>query len=79
MESFIENLNNLLNTGEIPNLMLPEDKDEIMNGVRPVCQELKIIDSLDNIAQLFINRVRENLHICLCMSPVGETLRVRCR
>ena len=36
-ESFIENLNNLLNTGEIPNLMLPEDKDEIINGVRPLC------------------------------------------
>lgn len=28
-EAFIENLNNLLNTGEIPNLWLPEDKDEI--------------------------------------------------
>lgn len=28
-ESFIENLNNLLNTGEIPNLMLPEDNDAI--------------------------------------------------
>lgn len=23
--------------------------------------------------------VRENLHICLCMSPVGAVLRVRCR
>lgn len=78
-ESFIENLNNLLNTGEIPNLMLPEDKEEINNGLRPVCNEKKIVDSLDNIASLFINRVRENLHICLCMSPVGETLRVRCR
>jgi dynein heavy chain len=78
-ESFIENLNNLLNTGEIPNLMLPEDKEEINNGLRPVCNEKKIIDSLDNIATLFISRVRENLHICLCMSPVGETLRVRCR
>jgi dynein heavy chain len=78
-ESFIENLNNLLNTGEIPNLMLPEDKDEITNGVRPVCQEKKILDTLDNINALFVARVRENLHICLCMSPVGETLRVRCR
>lgn len=36
-EAFIENLNNLLNTGTIPNLMLPEDIDEIQNGVRPVC------------------------------------------
>jgi len=78
-ESFIENLNNLLNTGEIPNLMLPEDADEITNGVRPICVQKKIVDSLDNIASLFTTRVRENLHICLCMSPVGDTLRVRCR
>lgn len=78
-ESFIENLNNLLNTGEIPNLLLPEDKDDITNGVRPVCVEKKIVDSLDNIQALFVSRVRENLHICLCMSPVGETLRLRCR
>jgi len=78
-ESFIENLNNLLNTGEIPNLMLPEDTDEITNGVRPICQQKKIIDSLDNIQNMFVSRVRENLHICLCMSPVGDTLRIRCR
>jgi dynein heavy chain len=45
----------------------------------PVCNEKKIIETPDNIASLFISRVRENLHICLCMSPVGETLRVRCR
>jgi dynein heavy chain len=35
-ESFIEDINNLLNTGEIPNLWKPEDKDKIINGVRPV-------------------------------------------
>jgi len=59
--------------------MLPEDKDEITDGVRPFCAEKKIVDTTENIQALFINRVRENLHICLCMSPVGETLRVRCR
>lgn len=78
-EAFIENLNNLLNTGEIPNLWLPEDKDEIVNGVRPICNERKIPDSIDNINALFVNLVREKLHICLCMSPVGDTLRIRCR
>lgn len=78
-ESFIENLNNLLNTGEIPNLMAQEDKDEITNGVRNICIQRKIPDTLDNINALFISLVRENLHICLCMSPVGDTLRVRCR
>lgn len=78
-EAFIENLNNLLNTGEIPNLWAPEDKDEIQNGVRPICIDRKIPDSMDNINALFINLVREKLHICLCMSPVGDTLRIRCR
>lgn len=38
-EGFMEDINNLLNTGEIPNLMLPEDKDKIINGVRPIVIE----------------------------------------
>lgn len=78
-ESFIEDINNLLNTGEIPNLWLPEDKDKIINGVRPVVIEMKKIDTIETINSTFISRVRDNLHITLCMSPVGDTLRVRCR
>jgi dynein heavy chain len=78
-ESFLEDINNLLNTGEIPNLMLPEDRDKIINGVRPIVIEMKKIDSIDVINQTFVSRVRNNLHIALCMSPVGDTLRVRCR
>lgn len=78
-ESFMEDINNVLNTGEIPNLMQQEDRDKIINGVRPIIIEMKKIDSIDVINQVFIQRVRDNLHICLCMSPVGDTLRVRCR
>lgn len=48
-ESFIEDINNLLNTGEIPNLLLPEDKDKIINGVRPVVIEMKKIDTIETI------------------------------
>lgn len=40
---------------------------------------MKKVDSIEVINQTFINRVRDNLHISLCMSPVGDTLRVRCR
>jgi dynein heavy chain, axonemal len=38
-ETFMEDINNVLNTGEIPNLMLPEDKDKIQNDVRPIVLE----------------------------------------
>jgi len=33
-ETFLEDLNNVLNTGEIPNLMLAEDKDKIIGDIR---------------------------------------------
>lgn len=35
-ESFLEDINNLLNTGEVPNLFTKkEDLDEIINDIRP--------------------------------------------
>ena len=33
----------------------------------------------DAVWAFFINRVREKLHIVLCMSPVGAAFRNRCR
>ena len=33
----------------------------------------------DAIFAHLIGRVRNNLHIVLCMSPVGEAFRTRCR
>ena len=78
-ETFLEDINNILNTGEVPNLMLQEDKDKIESEVRPIVIEMKLEPSTDIIKQFFVERVRENLHIALCMSPVGDDLRIRCR
>jgi len=33
----------------------------------------------DDPFKVFVERVKNNLHMVLCMSPVGELLRVRCR
>ena len=47
--------------------------------MRKVVTDMKKVDTMEILSQVFVDRVRENLHICLCMSPVGELLRVRCR
>ncbi len=34
MEQFLEDINNILNSGEVPNLFAKEDQDNIVNDLR---------------------------------------------
>ncbi len=38
-----------------------------------------IMDTMENLWDFFINKVRRYLHIVLCFSPVGDKFRVRAR
>ena len=78
-ETMLEDLNNVLNTGEIPNLFPADETDKIVSDMIEVCQADNIPETRDNCLAHFISRVRDRLHIVLCMSPVGDALRIRCR
>jgi dynein heavy chain len=78
-EGFLEDVSNILNAGEVPGLFANDELSKITEEVRPVAIAKNIPDTKDNIYRLFVNRVRDNLHIILLMSPVGNALRVRCR
>jgi len=78
-ESFLEDINNILNSGEVPNLFPPEEREKIINQLRPEAEQAGVHDTRENIYNFFITRVRNNLHIVLCMSPVGEKFRTRTR
>lgn len=78
-ESFLEDINNILNTGEVPNLWKAEDIDQICQDLRPLAAQMKREDNKDSLLELFVHQVRENLHIVLTFSPVGDKLRERCR
>ena len=77
-ESFLEDINNILNTGEVANLWAPEDIEEIINNVAPFTKEAGMFESRENNLKMFVFLVRENLHIVLTFSPVGTKLRTRC-
>ena len=38
-----------------------------------------ILDTMENLWEFFIDKVRRNLHIVLCFSPVGDKFRIRAR
>ena len=78
-ESFLEDINNMLNSGEVPNLWNTDEKDPLLNGIRAINAKLKRPEDPDTLYKTFVEQVRDNLHITLCMSPVGDALRVRCR
>ena len=78
-ESFLEDINNILNTGEVPNMWKAEEIDQIIQDLRPKAAQYKREDTKESILELFVHLVRENLHICLTFSPIGDKLRERCR
>ncbi|XP_069668946.1 dynein axonemal heavy chain 6 isoform X3 [Periplaneta americana] len=80
-EEFLEDINNILNSGEVPNLFdAAEEMEKVIQGARPNAKDAGISDGdRDRIFSFFINRVRRKLHLVLCMSPVGDAFRRRCR
>jgi dynein heavy chain len=78
-ETFLEDLNNILNAGEVPNLFPNDEAERIIGDVRPRAKENGRNEARDAVWLYFIELVRDKLHIVLTMSPVGSALRVRMR
>ena len=78
-ERFLVYINDLLSSGEIAELYTLEEKEAIINSVRTKVKGEGKVDTRDNCWNWFIDKVKENLHMSLCFSPVGESLRRRAR
>jgi dynein heavy chain len=56
-----------------------DELETIINGLRNEVKSAGQQDTRDNCWSFFIDRVRKQLKVVLCFSPVGTTLRVRAR
>ncbi|KAI9354083.1 dynein heavy chain and region D6 of dynein motor-domain-containing protein [Zopfochytrium polystomum] len=81
LESFLEDINNMLNTGEVPNIFPPDEKAAVIERVRAALSKdnPKFEATPAALYSQFIARCKENLHIVLCMSPIGDAFRNRLR
>jgi dynein heavy chain, axonemal len=75
-ECFVEDVNNLLNSGEVPNMFPYDERAAILELCREASRKAGL--ALETPAELwayFVDRTRANLHVALCMSPIGDAFR----
>ncbi|KAF7277359.1 hypothetical protein GWI33_008517, partial [Rhynchophorus ferrugineus] len=78
-ESFLEDLNNILNSGDVPNIYQPDELDKIYQGMKGTVQELGLSATKSILFSVYQKQVRSNLHTVITMSPIGEVFRARLR
>ena len=66
-EVFLEDINNILNSGDVPNIYPPEDLDKILNEMKPVVQDAGLQPTKANLFSAYTKRVRSNIHMVICM------------
>ncbi|KAM6931388.1 dynein axonemal heavy chain 10 [Xenentodon cancila] len=78
-EGFLELINDMLTSGIVPALFPDDEKESVLNQLRDEALKMGADPSKESIWQYFVNKSANNLHIVLGMSPLGDTLRARCR
>jgi len=81
-ESFLEDIQNTLNSGVVPNLFTADElgrmkEDGLM--IKKYKESGNTNEAPDVVNAWFFNRVKDHMHLSICMSPVGETFRSYCR
>jgi len=70
-EGFVEDINNILNAGDVPNIYVAEDMDAIVGACRSECQKRRIPPTKMNIFAQYVARVRKvrRLRVFLAVPP----------
>ena len=78
-EKFLIPINDMLSSGWISDLFPKEDYENMIQNLRNEAKGMGIKDTSENLTQYFLDKMRKNLHVVLCFSPVGEIMRIRSR
>lgn len=62
---------------QVPGMFAADERDAIMSDLREWVVAQGLPAGREGVWGAFIDRVRDNLHIVLAMSPVGDAFRAR--
>ena len=80
LESFLEDINNILNTGEVPNIFDDGERAEIASDLSAAARAEAVADQTPaGMFKFFVDRCRKNIHIVLAFSPIGDAFATRLR
>lgn len=66
-EVFLEDLNNILNSGDVPNIYPLDDLDRIYHEMKPSVQDAGMQPTKPNLFSAFTKRIRSNIHVVIGM------------
>ncbi|KAL2745195.1 dynein axonemal heavy chain 1-like [Vespula maculifrons] len=78
-EFMLEDLNNILNNGDVPNIYSSEELERIFQAMRGPVQQAGLQINRSNLFSTYLKVIRNNLHTIITMSPIGELFRARIR
>ncbi len=75
----MEDINNVLNSGDVTGIYQEKDYEDISTGCKLECVKKGIPPTKMNLFTQYLIRVKKNIHMIIAMSPLGEMFTTRLR
>lgn len=75
----LEDLNNILNSGDVTGIYNEKDLEEVSTACKVDCIKKGLVPDKMNIFTQYLIRVKRNMHIVIAMSPLGDIFTTRLR
>ena len=78
-EQMVEDLNSVLNSGDVTGVYNEKDMEDILNACKGDCLKKGLQPNKMNIFGQYLSRIKENIHIVMAMSPLSSSFSTRLR
>jgi len=78
-DKMLEDINNILNTADVPNIYTQDDIEDMNKIARRDCQDKGIEQTPINLFNQYLLAVKKNIHLVLAMSQMSESFKSNLR